>query len=51
MIYNPTHRRLNPAHKPVQVRKDGSRLSLMQSKKMSQLSADNAQWEDRQLFR
>jgi len=35
----------------VQVRRDGSRMSLMQSKKLSQLSADNAQWEDRQLLR
>lgn len=34
-----------------QVRRDGSRMSLMQSKKLSQLSADNAQWEDRQLLR
>jgi pre-mRNA-splicing factor ATP-dependent RNA helicase DHX38/PRP16 len=26
-------------------------MSLAQTKKMSQLSADNAQWEDRQLLR
>lgn len=26
-------------------------MSLAQSKKLSQLSADNAQWEDRQLLR
>lgn len=26
-------------------------MSLAQSKKMSQLTADNAQWEDRQLMR
>jgi pre-mRNA-splicing factor ATP-dependent RNA helicase DHX38/PRP16 len=26
-------------------------MSLAQSKKLSQLSADNAQWEDRQLMR
>eukprot|EP01018_Ginkgo_biloba_P028657 Gb_13411 [translate_table: standard] len=32
-------------------RKDGTKMSLAQSKKMSQLSADNAQWEDRQLMR
>eukprot|EP00271_Cylindrocystis_brebissonii_P010230 TRINITY_DN26364_c0_g1_i1.p1 TRINITY_DN26364_c0_g1~~TRINITY_DN26364_c0_g1_i1.p1 ORF type:complete len:1371 (-),score=323.28 TRINITY_DN26364_c0_g1_i1:363-4475(-) len=32
-------------------RRDGSRMSLAQSKKLSQLSADNAQWEDRQLMR
>ncbi|KAI5058388.1 hypothetical protein GOP47_0026558 [Adiantum capillus-veneris] len=32
-------------------RRDGTRMSLAQSKKMSQLSADNAQWEDRQLLR
>uniref|UniRef100_A0A1J3JE29 RNA helicase n=1 Tax=Noccaea caerulescens TaxID=107243 RepID=A0A1J3JE29_NOCCA len=33
------------------VRKDGSKMSLAQSKKYSQLNADNAQWEDRQLLR
>ncbi|CAN1175866.1 Pre-mRNA-splicing factor ATP-dependent RNA helicase DEAH7 [Linum perenne] len=33
------------------VRKDGSKMSLAQSKKLSQLTADNAQWEDRQLLR
>ncbi|KAK9090147.1 hypothetical protein Sjap_023324 [Stephania japonica] len=33
------------------VRKDGTRMSLAQSKKLSQLTADNAQWEDRQLLR
>ncbi|KAJ8758553.1 hypothetical protein K2173_000274 [Erythroxylum novogranatense] len=33
------------------VRRDGSRMSLAQSKKLSQLTADNAQWEDRQLLR
>eukprot|EP00850_Spirogloea_muscicola_P022812 SM000313S11962 [mRNA] locus=s313:62207:71334:+ [translate_table: standard] len=33
------------------IRKDGSRMSLAQSKKLNQLSADNAQWEDRQLMR
>eukprot|EP00252_Welwitschia_mirabilis_P020288 TRINITY_DN4939_c0_g2_i1.p1 TRINITY_DN4939_c0_g2~~TRINITY_DN4939_c0_g2_i1.p1 ORF type:complete len:1316 (-),score=327.22 TRINITY_DN4939_c0_g2_i1:168-4115(-) len=32
-------------------RKDGTKMSLAQSKKMSQLSADNAEWEDRQLLR
>eukprot|EP00250_Pteridium_aquilinum_P021702 c25200_g2_i1 orf=163-3891(+) len=32
-------------------RRDGTRMTLAQSKKMSQLSADNAQWEDRQLLR
>lgn len=32
-------------------RKDGSLMTLAQSRKMSQLTADNAQWEDRQLFR
>ncbi|GLJ24442.1 hypothetical protein SUGI_0466750 [Cryptomeria japonica] len=32
-------------------RKDGTKMSLAQSKKMSQLTADNAQWEDRQLMR
>ncbi|KAL3679174.1 hypothetical protein R1sor_022130 [Riccia sorocarpa] len=32
-------------------RRDGSSMSLAQSKKLSQLSADNAQWEDRQLLR
>ncbi|XP_024542250.1 pre-mRNA-splicing factor ATP-dependent RNA helicase DEAH7-like [Selaginella moellendorffii] len=32
-------------------RRDGSKMSLAQSQKMSQLSADNAQWEDRQLMR
>ncbi|KAL3818680.1 hypothetical protein ACJIZ3_004585 [Penstemon smallii] len=33
------------------VRRDGSKMTLAQSKKFSQLSADNAQWEDRQLLR
>ncbi|GMJ11646.1 FOREVER YOUNG, homolog in yeast PRP16, CLUMSY VEIN, embryo defective 3011 [Hibiscus trionum] len=33
------------------VRRDGTKMSLAQSKKMSQLTADNAQWEDRQLLR
>lgn len=33
------------------LRRDGTRMSLAQSKKLSQLSADNAQWEDRQLMR
>ncbi|EFH47800.1 EMB3011 [Arabidopsis lyrata subsp. lyrata] len=33
------------------VRRDGSKMSLAQSKKYSQLNADNAQWEDRQLLR
>ncbi|KAL5999460.1 hypothetical protein ACLOJK_037745 [Asimina triloba] len=33
------------------VRKDGTRMTLAQSKKLSQLTADNAQWEDRQLLR
>uniref|UniRef100_A0A0C9RLQ8 RNA helicase n=1 Tax=Wollemia nobilis TaxID=56998 RepID=A0A0C9RLQ8_9CONI len=33
------------------IRKDGTKMSLAQSKKMSQLTADNAQWEDRQLMR
>ncbi|KAK9267827.1 hypothetical protein L1049_010263 [Liquidambar formosana] len=33
------------------VRKDGSMMTLAQSKKLSQLTADNAQWEDRQLLR
>ncbi|KAL0408496.1 UNVERIFIED_CONTAM: Pre-splicing factor ATP-dependent RNA helicase DEAH7 [Sesamum radiatum] len=33
------------------VRKDGSKMTLAQSKKLSQLTADNAQWEDRQLLR
>jgi pre-mRNA-splicing factor ATP-dependent RNA helicase DHX38/PRP16 len=32
-------------------RRDGTQMSLAQSKMMSQLSADNAQWEDRQLLR
>ncbi|CAH9108210.1 unnamed protein product [Cuscuta epithymum] len=32
-------------------RKDGTKMSLSQSKKLSQLTADNAQWEDRQLLR
>ncbi|KAI4304917.1 hypothetical protein MLD38_040374 [Melastoma candidum] len=32
-------------------RRDGSKMSLAQSKKLSQLTADNAQWEDRQLLR
>jgi hypothetical protein len=35
----------------LQKRRDGTNMSLAQSKKMSQLSADNAQWEDRQLLR
>ncbi|OVA17529.1 Helicase [Macleaya cordata] len=33
------------------VRKDGTMMTLAQSKKLSQLTADNAQWEDRQLLR
>lgn len=33
------------------MRRDGTRMTLAQTKKMSQLSADNAQWEDRQLLR
>ncbi|KAL6511543.1 hypothetical protein OROGR_021140 [Orobanche gracilis] len=33
------------------VRRDGSKMSFAQSKKLSQLTADNAQWEDRQLLR
>eukprot|EP00897_Mesotaenium_endlicherianum_P006766 jgi/Mesen1/6117/ME000311S05210 len=33
------------------VRRDGKLMSLAQSKKLSQLSSDNAQWEDRQLMR
>ncbi|KZV44090.1 hypothetical protein F511_10761 [Dorcoceras hygrometricum] len=32
-------------------RRDGSKMTLSQSKKLSQLTADNAQWEDRQLMR
>jgi len=32
-------------------RRDGTQMSLAQSKKLSQLSADNAEWEDRQLLR
>ncbi|GJZ92657.1 pre-mRNA-splicing factor ATP-dependent RNA helicase DEAH7 [Tanacetum coccineum] len=32
------------------VRKDGTPMTLAQSKKLSQLTADNAQWEDRQLM-
>ncbi|KAJ4785883.1 hypothetical protein LUZ62_037129 [Rhynchospora pubera] len=32
-------------------RRDGSLMTLAQSKKMSQLTQDNAQWEDRQLLR
>lgn len=32
-------------------RRDGTKMTLAQSKRMSQLSADNAQWEDRQLLR
>lgn len=34
-----------------QVRKDGTRMSLAQSKKLSQITADNHQWEERQLLR
>ncbi|KAJ7957590.1 Pre-mRNA-splicing factor ATP-dependent RNA helicase [Quillaja saponaria] len=33
------------------VRRDGTKMSLAQSKKLSQLTADNARWEDRQLLR
>lgn len=33
------------------VRRDGTKMTLSQSKKLSQLTADNAQWEDRQLLR
>ena len=35
----------------VQTRRDGTKMTLAQSKKLSQLTADNAQWEDRQLLR
>jgi pre-mRNA-splicing factor ATP-dependent RNA helicase DHX38/PRP16 len=35
----------------MQVRRDGTKMTLAQSKNMSQLTADNAQWEDRQLLR
>lgn len=35
----------------MQVRRDGTKMTLSQSKKLSQLTADNAQWEDRQLLR
>lgn len=35
----------------LQTRKDGSLMTLSQSKKLSQMTADNAQWEDRQLLR
>jgi hypothetical protein len=35
----------------LQTRRDGSLMTLAQSKKMSQMTADNAQWEDRQLLR
>lgn len=34
-----------------QLRKDGTKMSLAQSKKMSQMTADNNQWEERQLMR
>ncbi|KAK4842025.1 hypothetical protein QYF36_014434 [Acer negundo] len=33
------------------VRKDGSKMSLSHSKKLSQMTADNNQWEERQLSR
>ncbi|KAK4790198.1 hypothetical protein SAY86_017502 [Trapa natans] len=33
------------------VRRDGTKMTLAQSKKLSQRTADNAQWEDRQLLR
>ncbi|KAE8806792.1 Pre-mRNA-splicing factor ATP-dependent RNA helicase PRP16 [Hordeum vulgare] len=32
-------------------RQDGSLMTLAQSKKLSQITAENAQWENRQLFR
>lgn len=35
----------------LQIRRDGTKLTLAQSRKLSQLTADNAQWEDRQLLR
>lgn len=35
----------------LKVRRDGSKMTLAQSKKLSQRAADNAQWEDRQLLR
>lgn len=35
----------------IQVRRDGSKMSLAQSKKLSQITADNQQWEERQLSR
>ncbi|KAG8365918.1 hypothetical protein BUALT_Bualt17G0021900 [Buddleja alternifolia] len=33
------------------VRRNGSKMTLAQSKKLSELAANNAQWEDRQLLR
>ncbi|KAL3636460.1 hypothetical protein CASFOL_021007 [Castilleja foliolosa] len=33
------------------VRRDGSQMTLAQSKKLSQMTTDNANWEDRQLLR
>ncbi|TQE09997.1 hypothetical protein C1H46_004419 [Malus baccata] len=33
------------------VRRDGTKMTLAQSKKLSQLNADTARWEDRQLIR
>ncbi|KAK7846353.1 pre-mrna-splicing factor atp-dependent rna helicase deah7 [Quercus suber] len=33
------------------VRRDGTKMTLAQTKKLSQRTADNAQWEDRQLLR
>ncbi|KAM1266324.1 hypothetical protein ACFX15_035380 [Malus domestica] len=33
------------------VRRDGTKMTLAQSKKLSQLTANTAQWEDRQLWR
>ncbi|XP_056168312.1 pre-mRNA-splicing factor ATP-dependent RNA helicase DEAH7-like isoform X2 [Syzygium oleosum] len=33
------------------IRRDGTEMTLAQSRKLSQLTADNAQWEDRQLLR
>jgi hypothetical protein len=35
----------------IQVQRDGNRMTIAQSKKVSQRTADNVQWEDRQLLR
>jgi hypothetical protein len=58
ILYNNNNKAFNPKYEltilytgKLQTKRDGSLMTLAQSKKMSQLTQDNAQWEDRQLLR